>query len=236
MVPPNYGGMWCALELRSFSHGYGQITYHIVLVPKYRYKIFYERQVKKDCELIINDICKENGYRIHAMEIVEDHVHLFLEFHPTISLSKVVQYLKGSSSYRMFKRHPELKKRYWGGSLWSSGKFFRSVGNVTADTISHYIKESQGKQKAEHQLRKSKASGQLRLDDFWIPKNRARGPKHTPSFRAGWPRAVWFFSGLALLPYCVCPWPNHGYIKSRISGLYRQVSIAKSVSTNNSQN
>ena len=180
-----------ALELRSFSHGYGQITYHIVLVPKYRYKIFYERQVKKDCELIINDICKENGYRIHAMEIVEDHVHLFLEFHPTISLSKVVQYLKGSSSYRMFKRHPELKKRYWGGSLWSSGKFFRFVGNVTADTISHYINESQGKQKAEHQLRKPKASGQLRLDDFWIPKNRARGPKHTPSFRAGWPRAVW---------------------------------------------
>jgi len=155
-----------ALELRSFSHGYGQITYHIVLVPKYRYKIFYERHVKKDCELIINDICKENGYRIHAMEIVEDHVHLFLEFHPTISLSKVVQYLKGSSSYRMFKRHPELKKRYWGGSLWSSGKFFRSVGNVTADTISHYIKESQGKQKAEHQLRKPKASGQLRQDDF----------------------------------------------------------------------
>ena len=131
MVPPNYGGMRCALELRSFSHGYGQITYHILLVPKYRYKIFYERQVKKDCELIINDICRENGYRIHAMEIVEDHVHFFLEFHPTISLSKVVQYLKGSSSYRMFKRHPELKKRYWGGSLWSSGKFFRSVGNVT---------------------------------------------------------------------------------------------------------
>jgi putative transposase len=118
-------------------------------VPKYRYKIFYERQVKKDCELVINDICKENGYKIHAMEIVEDHVHLFLEFHPSTPLSRVVQFLKGGSSYRMFKLHPELKKRYWGGSLWSSGKFFRSVGNVTADTIKHYIKESQGKPKAE---------------------------------------------------------------------------------------
>jgi putative transposase len=41
------------LELRSFSHGYGQITYHIVLVPKYRYRIFYNKQVKKDCELIL---------------------------------------------------------------------------------------------------------------------------------------------------------------------------------------
>jgi len=42
----------------------------------------------------------------------------------------------------MFKLHPELKRRYWGGRLWSSGKFFRSVGNVTADTISHYIRIS----------------------------------------------------------------------------------------------
>jgi putative transposase len=157
------------LELRSFSHGYGQITYHIVLVPKYRYKIFYNRQVKKDCELILKNICMEQGYKIHAIEIVADHVHLFLEFNPSTSLSKVVQYLKGSSSHRLFKLHPELKKRYWGGSLWSSGKFFRSIGNVTADTIEHYIKESQGKPKAEFQSCRSKGSGQRRLDDFWIP-------------------------------------------------------------------
>ena len=52
----------------------------------------------------------EQGYKIHAMEIVDDHVHLFLEFHPSSSLSRVVQFLKGGSSYRMFKLHPELKK------------------------------------------------------------------------------------------------------------------------------
>ena len=127
-----------------------RFTYHIVLVPKYRYKIFYERQVKKDCELVINDICRENGYKIHAMEIVEDHVHLFLEFHPSISLSRVVQSLKGGSSYRLFELHPELKERYWGGRLWSSGKFFRSVGNVTADTISHYIKPNLPKVQAHN--------------------------------------------------------------------------------------
>jgi putative transposase len=108
----------------------------------------------------------EQGYKIHALEIVDDHVHLFLEFHPNSSLSKVVQFLKGGSSYRMFKLHPELKKRYWGGSLWSSGKFFRSVGNVTADTIQHYIMESQGKTKAEPRFCRSKEFGQRRLDDF----------------------------------------------------------------------
>ncbi|MDD3627975.1 MAG: IS200/IS605 family transposase, partial [bacterium] len=98
--------------------------------------------------------------------IVEDHVHLFLEFRPRISLSRVVQYLKGSSSYRLFRLNPELKRRYWGGNLWSSGKFYLSVGNVTADTIAHYIRESQGKAKPVVLLCKSKESGQLRLDDF----------------------------------------------------------------------
>jgi putative transposase len=53
----------------------------------------------------------DQGYKIHAMEIVDDHVHLFLEFQPSSSLSIVVQFLKGGSSYRMFKLHPELKKK-----------------------------------------------------------------------------------------------------------------------------
>jgi putative transposase len=136
------------MDLNSFSHGYGQITYHIVLVPKYRYKIFNNEQIKKDCELILNKICMEQHYKLHAIEVVEDHVHLFVEIHPSNSLSEVVQYLKGGSSYRLFKLHPELKKRYWSGNLWSGGKFYRSVGNVTADTIKHYIKESQKKHKS----------------------------------------------------------------------------------------
>lgn len=154
------------MELHIFSHGYGQITYHIVLVPKYRYSIFYNKRIKKDCELILINICAKNGYKIHAMEVVDNHVHLFLEFHPSNSLSEVIQYLKGGSSYRLFKLHPDLKKQYWGGSLWSNGKFYRSVGNVTADTIKHYIKESQGKPSEESQLHRFVRSEQRRLDDF----------------------------------------------------------------------
>ncbi|MDQ1254180.1 MAG: REP-associated tyrosine transposase [Euryarchaeota archaeon] len=154
------------MELSSFSHGYGQIAYHIVLVPKYRYRIFYNKRVKKDCESTLKNICIEKGYKIHAMEVVEDHVHLFLEFHPSTSLSKVIQHLKGGSSYRLFKLNPELRKQYWGGSLWSSGKFYRSIGNVTAETIKQYINDSQGKTKKKFRSSRLSKSGQLRLEDF----------------------------------------------------------------------
>ena len=141
-------------------------------IAEYRFKIFYNKRVKKDCESIFKNICTEKGYRIHAMEIVEDHVHLFLEFHPSTSLSKVIQHLKGGSSYRLFKLHPELREKYWGGSLWSSGKFYRSIGNVTADTIRHYINESQGKPKKEIRSNRIKKSGQLKLTISNFPKNR----------------------------------------------------------------
>jgi putative transposase len=70
----------------------------------------------------------EQGYKIHAMEVVEDYVHLFLEFQPNNSLSEVVQYLKGGNSYRIFKLHPEIKKRYLSGSLWSSGNSIDPLG------------------------------------------------------------------------------------------------------------
>lgn len=137
-----------------------------VLVPKYRYSIFYNTRIKKDCELILSNICVEKVYKIHAMEVVDNHVHLFLEFHPSNSLSEVIQYLKGGSSYRLFKLHPEMRNQCWGGSLWSSGKFYRSVGNVTADTIKHYIRESQGKSKSEVQSHSLKLSGQRRINEF----------------------------------------------------------------------
>jgi len=80
-----------------------------------------------------------------SVYIGDDHIHLFLEFHPTDTLSGVIKQLKGESAVLLFRLHPELRKKLWNGNLWSAGKFYRSVGNVTADTIKHYITESQQK-------------------------------------------------------------------------------------------
>jgi len=73
-----------------------------------------------------------------------DHIHLFVGFKPSFSVSEVEQRFKGISARRLFEMFPQLRKRLWKGHLWSRGKFVRSVGNVTADTIKHYIAKSQG--------------------------------------------------------------------------------------------
>ena len=131
------------MSLQSFSHAFGESNYHIVLVPKYRRNIFKNIHVARGCELIFREIAKKYEYNILALEVIEDHIHLFLEIHPTHSLSHTFQLFKGISARKLFWRFPSLKKKLWGGHLWSKGKFFRSVGEVTSERIEFYIKESQ---------------------------------------------------------------------------------------------
>jgi len=73
-----------------------------------------------------------------------DHVHIFVEVPHTMSVAKALQLFNGYSAYRIFKQHPWLRRHFRTGHFWSPGKFFRSVGNVTSDTIKHYISCSQG--------------------------------------------------------------------------------------------
>jgi putative transposase len=98
---------------------------------------------------------------------MEDHVHIFLSMKPTQSISTVVQCLKGISSKHLREMYPELK--VYGDKLWSAGKFFRSVGSVTADTVEYYIRESQGKQTEfvnEPKTGKKKQNPQTTLSRF----------------------------------------------------------------------
>ena len=131
------------MSLRSFSHAFGESNYHIVLVPKYRRNIFKNIDAARGCKMIFREIAEKYGYKILALEVMEDHIHMFLEIHPTHSLSRTFQLFKGISARMLFLRFPSLKKKLWGGHLWSKGKFFRSVGEVTSERIEFYIKESQ---------------------------------------------------------------------------------------------
>ena len=132
------------MELNSTQHGYGQSAYHLVFVPKCRYKYFIYPGIKKLCEQSFNEIATKYNFKIVALEIQPDHVHLFVDFPPTYSISKVVQLFKGISAYKLLHKFPHIRKTFLReGHLWSAGKFYRSVGNVTSETIQHYITQSQ---------------------------------------------------------------------------------------------
>ncbi len=128
------------MELKVFNHGVGQNSYHFVWCPKYRHKIFKHKELKFACENVLRAICRKHNFGIFELEIGDDHIHLFVDVTPNYSVAKAFQVLKGISARMLFKSFPDLLLQYfWRGHMWSRGKFFRSVGNVTSDVIRNYI-------------------------------------------------------------------------------------------------
>jgi putative transposase len=131
------------MGLESFSHGYGQCAFHIVLVPKYRHRIFVDLGIKSCCERALRETASRIGCQVYALQVGADHVHIFIGLHPDCSVSEMICLLKCNSARRLFLEHPELKSKLWKGHLWSRGKFYRSIGQVNAETIKRYIEQSE---------------------------------------------------------------------------------------------
>ena len=127
-------------ELRKGSHTVYDIEYHVVWTTKYRYKVLREKVAERLRELLRQG-CEARGIKIIRGSVGREHVHMLLSCPPTLAPSKIMQYLKGRSSKMLQEEFPELKKRYWGQHLWSTGYFCRTVGAVTDEMIKDYIED-----------------------------------------------------------------------------------------------
>ena len=127
------------MGIRRTKHAVFDIKYHLVWVPKYR-KHILTGEVAQYAKEVFQRVAEEYGFWVDTMEVMEDHVHIFLEVPPKYSPAEVVQILKSVSAREVFKKFRRLRKELWAGELWSDGYFVRSVGDkVTADVIRRYI-------------------------------------------------------------------------------------------------
>ena len=126
-------------ENRYSSHTVTRLTVHIVWVTKYRYRVL-KGDIKKRCRELLIQICDAEDIRILAGVISGDHVHMHIEYPPSLSLSEVVKNLKGRSSRLLQKDYTELKRRYWGKHLWAIGYGAWSTGNITDQMVEEYLK------------------------------------------------------------------------------------------------
>ncbi len=125
--------------LKRFSHSVGQNWYHVILVPRARYPVFQFEDQRLLMIEAIEWFCKNHSVDLFTKEVMSDHVHLFISCPPDHSIRKLVQKIKGATSYFIRKKKPALK-RY--DSLWSRGFMYRSVGAITGETVRKYIDES----------------------------------------------------------------------------------------------
>ena len=121
-------------------HAVYDLKYHIVWVPKYR-KIVLQGSVAKRLKEVFQGIAERYEFEIDTMEVMEDHVHLFLSAPPRYAPAGIVQIMKSISAKMVFREFPEIKEQLWGGELWSNGYFVRSTGDkVTSEVIRQYIR------------------------------------------------------------------------------------------------
>jgi putative transposase len=125
-------------EYRLGSHTVYDIKYHVVWVTKYRYKVLSGDLALRARE-VIRQACMAREIKIIKGHVSRDHVHLFVSCPPGLSVSHLMQYIKGKSSYVLQQEYPELKRRYWGRHLWARGYFCASSGTVTDAMIKAYI-------------------------------------------------------------------------------------------------
>ncbi|MDD9953716.1 MAG: IS200/IS605 family transposase [Candidatus Woesearchaeota archaeon] len=138
-------------ELMHLSRSVGQSNYHLIWKPKWCHPIL-TGSVRRCCVAALRRAAARHGIRLLEMEVMPDHIHVFVELKPSMSVSNAFQLLKGYSSRMLFEHFPNLRRRFRTGHLWSPGKFFRSVGAVTADAIQRYIAESNRGSRQQQQL------------------------------------------------------------------------------------
>ena len=125
-------------EQRSNGHTVSRLSVHIVWCTKYRYHVLVG-DIQMRCRTLLIQICESEDVTILKGVVSRDHVHMHLEYRPSISVSSLVKKLKGRSSRKIQQEFPELKKRYWGKHFWAIGYGCWSTGNITDQMVDAYL-------------------------------------------------------------------------------------------------
>jgi len=130
------------IEYKKNSHSKYLLRYHFVLCTKYRHELL-TGEIAEDIKTILQEIADTEGYTIEIMETDKNHIHLLIEARPIFSPYSIVHKIKFVSTFRIWKKHNELlKKYYWKErTFWSDGYFVCSIGEANSETIKKYIAE-----------------------------------------------------------------------------------------------
>lgn len=130
--------MTLAKRYTSSAHTVHNIGFHIVFCPKYRRRVLVDGIDDRLKELFLEK-ANDLGIVIEKMEVMPDHVHLFIKSKPTYAVHFVVNQLKGYSSVILRREFPKLRSRL--PTLWTRSYFVESIGHISEETVKRYIEE-----------------------------------------------------------------------------------------------
>ena len=125
------------------AHTKHDLKVHLVWIPKYRKKILTGPVAVRVRDLI-RQIAMEHDIQILSGKVSRDHIHVLISYPPHQAMSKIVQWLKGTSSRVLLQEFPHLRKQLWGRHVWARGYLVSSSGTITDQMIEQYIAEQEG--------------------------------------------------------------------------------------------
>ena len=138
-------------RFQKLSHTLWHCQYHIVWVPKYRFRILTGR-VGREVENCIRAFSEQKGCQLVELNVQIDHVHLLVNVPPKVSISNYMGTLKGRTAIRVFNKFRDLKKKpYWGNKFWARGYCVDTVG-LDSEMIQKYVKHQEMKEKRAEQF------------------------------------------------------------------------------------
>ena len=146
-------------DTNSLSHTSYRCKYHIVIVPKYRRLIIYNKLRRDIIEILILLINRFKDVELIEGQACPDHIHMLLEIPPKYSISEFMGQLKSKSTLMIFDRHANLKYKFGNRHFWAKGYFVDTVGK-NEKRIREYI---------PNQLQEDKLYDQMSLKEFIDP-------------------------------------------------------------------
>ena len=129
------------LQYHNASHCKYLIQYHIIWCPKFRFSVLQDN-IDVTLKQILQEICDNYKYHIKALEVMPDHIHIFVDVPQTVAPCDIVRTLKSISAIELLKKYPQLKRFYARcGVLWSRRYFISTVGHISEATVAKYIEE-----------------------------------------------------------------------------------------------
>ena len=146
-------------DTNSLSHTSYRCKYHIVIVPKYRRLVIYNKLRADIIEIVKILVNRKPDLKIIEGEACPDHIHLLMEIPPKYSVSEIMGYLKSKSTLMIFDRHANLKYKFGNRHFWAKGYFVDTVGK-NEKVIKEYI---------QNQLQEDKLYDQISMKEFIDP-------------------------------------------------------------------
>ena len=97
-------------------------------------------EVKQFMDDQIRTIADSKDWTVIELEVMPEHIHLFLSAPPFVAPTDIVKVMKGVTAKRVFEKFPQLRRRkFWGNHMWSPSYYIGTQGHVSAETIKKYI-------------------------------------------------------------------------------------------------